>query len=275
MARILVIEDNPNNLELITYLLGAFGHGPIAAPDGGEGLAIARRETPDLILCDIQLPDINGYDLARQFKHDPALRSIPLVAVTSFAMVGDRERVLSAGFDGYISKPIDPQKFVRQVEAFLPDSQRVGIGSGALEPGPNAVAAAAAPPAAAPGPTILVVDNSPVNLSLMRSTLEPNGYTVITAEGVEQGLSIARQVAPDLIISDLHMPKRNGFDFIRMAKADLQLRHLPFVFVSSTVWSDDDPATGLRLGATRFLIRPIEPDVLLKEIKASLEAAGK
>src|SRR5258708_7169802 len=118
-SRILIIEDNPANLELMTYLLKAFGHVPLTAQDGEEGLATARRQKPDLIVCDIQLPGMNGHAVAREVKADPALRGIPLVAVTAFAMVGDRDKVLASGFDGYISKPIDPETFVAQVETFL------------------------------------------------------------------------------------------------------------------------------------------------------------
>jgi two-component system, cell cycle response regulator len=120
MARIVVIEDNPDNMELMVYLLRAFGHEPVAAIDGIDGLEAVARERPDLVLCDIQLPRLDGREVARRLKEDPALGSIPLVAVTALAMLGDRGRMLEAGFDGYLSKPIDPHRFVGQVEAFLP-----------------------------------------------------------------------------------------------------------------------------------------------------------
>lgn len=119
MARILVIEDNPTNLELMSYLLKAFGHEIATATDGGEGLEEVRRTRPELIICDVQLPTVNGLEVAAQLKADPALRTIPLVAVTALAMVGDRDRLLAGGFDGYISKPIDPEHFVSTVESFL------------------------------------------------------------------------------------------------------------------------------------------------------------
>src|SRR5438105_2383863 len=119
-ARILVIEDNPANLELMTYLLQAFGYAASTATDGVEGLAAARRDAPNLIICDVQLPVMDGLEVARHVKSDPILRTIPLVAVTALAMVGDRDRVLAAGFDGYIAKPINPETFVRQMEAYLP-----------------------------------------------------------------------------------------------------------------------------------------------------------
>ena len=121
-APILVIEDNPANLELMMYLLHAFGYMALTATGGAEGLEIARRERPDLILCDIGMPGMSGLDVAREIRGDPALRGTLLVAVTALAMVGDREQILAAGFDGYIAKPIDPEKFVGQVESYLAKS---------------------------------------------------------------------------------------------------------------------------------------------------------
>jgi CheY-like chemotaxis protein len=117
--RILVIEDNPTNLELMTYLLNAFGHSTMVAMDGEEGIAEAIRSTPDLILCDIALPRVDGYGVARRLKAEVTLRAVPLIAVTASAMAGDRERVINAGFDGYISKPITPETFVMEVESYI------------------------------------------------------------------------------------------------------------------------------------------------------------
>src|SRR5438270_5852181 len=103
----------------MVYLLQAFGHPPLTGRDGRSGLEAARREAPDIILSDIQLPDIDGYAIARQIRADPRLSGRPLVAVTALAMVGDRSKALAAGFDGYISKPLVPDTFVAQVEAYL------------------------------------------------------------------------------------------------------------------------------------------------------------
>jgi CheY-like chemotaxis protein len=118
--RILVIEDNPYSLDLMVYVLNAFGYAPLTAGDGLEGVAVALREQPDLILCDIQLPGIDGYEVARRLKETTALRTVPLVAVTALAMVGDRDKVMAAGFDGYITKPIMPETFIAQIEACFP-----------------------------------------------------------------------------------------------------------------------------------------------------------
>lgn len=118
-AHILVIEDNLANRELVHYVLGAFGYGVREAIDGESGLEQVRNERPDLIVCDLQLPGIDGFEVARQLKADAAFATIPLIALTAYAMVGDRERILACGFDGYIAKPIDPESFVPQIAEFL------------------------------------------------------------------------------------------------------------------------------------------------------------
>jgi CheY-like chemotaxis protein len=123
-ARILLVEDNPPNLALMQYLLQASGYTTLTAADGREGVAVALRESPDIILMDLEMPIMNGYEAARQLKALPALRGVPIIAVTAFAMVGDRDRILGRGFDGYIAKPIMPERFVSEVEAFVASGLR-------------------------------------------------------------------------------------------------------------------------------------------------------
>lgn len=119
-ARILVIEDNPANMELMTYLLKAYGYEFQCATNGEDGLKIVIKEPPEAIVCDVHLPQLDGYGVVKMLKQHPALRAIPTIAVTALAMVGDRERLLAAGFDGYISKPIDPETFIAEITKFLP-----------------------------------------------------------------------------------------------------------------------------------------------------------
>lgn len=123
-ARILVIEDNPANMELMAYLLKAYGHEFLCATDGEAGLDTARQELPDVIICDVHLPRMDGYGVVNILKHSPELRAIPAIAVAALAMVGDREKLLEAGFDGYISKPIDPETFIDEIEKFVPQANR-------------------------------------------------------------------------------------------------------------------------------------------------------
>lgn len=119
MARILVIDDNAANLELMLYLLRAFGHSAEGRSDGVSGFDAACSGGFDLVLTDVLMPGIDGYELARRLKTDERCAAVPLVAVTALAMPGDRERIAEVGFNGYIGKPIEPRAFVVQVETFL------------------------------------------------------------------------------------------------------------------------------------------------------------
>jgi two-component system, cell cycle response regulator len=263
-ARILVIEDNATNLELMCYLLSAFGYEPLKAVNGIEGVAMARRERPDLIACDIHLPKMDGYEVARELKKDQVCKSIPLVAVTALAMVGDQEKVLQAGFDGYISKPIDPQTFVKQIEKYLP-ANRTTNGLPKVAPA-GQVSTATVPRRGA----VLVLDNLAVNRLLLSSTLEPVGYTVTLTETAADALLSARRSPPDLFLSDMHMPGQNGLEFLRAVKSDDRLCRIPFIFLTSSVWGESERTEAQALGADRFIVRPIEPSQLLIEIDSCL-----
>ena len=116
--RVLVIEDDPFSLELYTILFEAAGFTVLPAADGEQGLAMARRELPDLIICDVILPILRGYDVVRALKANPILRRVPIIAVTALDDRADRDRLLAAGFDGYIAKPIEAEVFVEQIEDF-------------------------------------------------------------------------------------------------------------------------------------------------------------
>lgn len=119
-TKILYIEDNEQNLYLVTFILEKHGYEVCSATDGQEGIDLAARIKPDLILLDIQLPRMDGYAVARHLRANPDLAAIPIVAVTSYAMAGDRAKALNAGCSGYIEKPINPDTFLQQVEQHLP-----------------------------------------------------------------------------------------------------------------------------------------------------------
>jgi CheY-like chemotaxis protein len=119
-TRIVMIEDNENNRYLATFLLEAAGFEVLHAGDGAGGIALAETAGPALILLDIQLPGMDGYAVARALKAHARLAAVPIVAVTSHAMVGDRESAIEAGCIGYIEKPIDPDTFAASVRRYLP-----------------------------------------------------------------------------------------------------------------------------------------------------------
>ena len=119
MARVLIIEDNPANMKLASVLLQTAGHDVLAAVDAESGLRLARDEQPDLILMDIQLPEISGLEVTKWLKDDEELSHIPVVAVTAFAMKGDEERIRQGGCEAYISKPISVMHFLDVVRKHL------------------------------------------------------------------------------------------------------------------------------------------------------------
>ena len=116
---VLVIEDNEQNLYLMRFLLEKHGFTVVEATDGVKGVEMAKETKPHLILLDIQLPKMDGYAVARELRKNIDLTNTPIIAVTSYAMVGDRERVLDAGADDYIEKPIDPERFVEQIKKHI------------------------------------------------------------------------------------------------------------------------------------------------------------
>ena len=117
---ILIIEDDEKNMYLFTFILEKHGYRVIQARDGQEGIEKACREKPALILLDIQLPVMDGYAVAQALRGNSELSDVPIVAVTSYAMAGDRERILAIGCAGYIEKPINPKTFMADVEQYLP-----------------------------------------------------------------------------------------------------------------------------------------------------------
>jgi two-component system cell cycle response regulator len=243
-ARILIIEDNPANMELLSYLLTAFGHEPLMAFDGEEGVRLARAERPDLVLCDIHLPKLDGYGVVAMLRRDPQLCKIPVLAVTGMAMAGDRERLLAAGFDGYIGKPIEPEQFVAELEPFLP--------------------AQAGKPSAQ---TLLIVDDDAFMLDMLADFLGGEGYTILAAQGAAQGLALLARHEVQVIVCDQCMPLMSGADFLERSR---QLRPACYRIMLTALDDSAPIAAALRRGEIdRCFAKPWDG----AELRAGLRAA--
>jgi two-component system cell cycle response regulator len=252
----------------MVYLLTAFGHEVLEAHDGSEGIGRARGEKPDLILLDIHMPQMDGYETVHRLAKMPECSGIPIVAVTALAMVGDREKIMSSGFNGYIAKPIDPESFAAQVQSYLgaaPLPRQLVPAPSRKEDAP--VRAAVNKKLA----VVLFVDNMQTNIDLVRSVLEPSGYEVCAALSAREGIDLAQRTKPDLIVSDVHMPQQDGYEFLAMVQSVPGLSGIPFVFLSSSVWSMREQQQALIRGADKFIPRPIEPGVLLSELEECLQ----
>lgn len=126
--KVLIIEDNEQNMYLFSFLLEQNGYQVIQAENGHKGMTLAEDEQPDFILLDIQLPDMNGYEIAQKLRNNPQTTDIPIIAVTSYAMVGDREKTIESGCTGYIEKPINPDTFLSEIKRFIANTGPGGQG---------------------------------------------------------------------------------------------------------------------------------------------------
>lgn len=222
MARILIIEDNPANIELMSFLLSAYGHAPLSAADGPRGVAAARSERPDLIACDVNLPGMDGFAVLAELKGDPALAGVPILAVTALAMTGDREKVLAAGFDGYISKPIEPESFVAELEAFLTTTPASAPAAPAAAAPPPVTAMAANDAMATPATgarTLLLVDDDRFMLGVLNDMLVGQPYRVLSACSGEEALQVLSHEPVEVILCDQAMPGMRGTEVLAEAAA--------------------------------------------------------
>lgn len=251
MARILVVEDSPDIRVLIRMLLEAAGHDVLTASDGRAGVDAVKAERPDLVLMDLSLPILSGWEAAKEIKEDPAIRSIPVVAVTAHAMHGDRERALAAGCDGFIPKPIDEETFESLVSSYLrqPAAEQTSLS----EPprGPLPIASKRVADAG----RILVVDDHEEVAELIRQDLESEGHEVVVARTPEDVAEIAagdRQF--DLAIVDVMLGPDSGYDLT----ADLVSRaneYLPVLLVTA---GEIDREKGFAAGADDFIAKPLD-----------------
>ncbi len=265
-----MIEDNPINLELMTFVLQAWQHEALVAADGEEGLAVARAQRPELVLCDLQMPGLDGLGVARALRADPELRHIPLLAVTALAREVDRERALQAGFDAVFCKPISPADFMAGVQRWLP-GQPVTPTS---PPGERCAPGFPAIPPELRAPRqpclLLTVDDGPTNVAYKRDLLEPAGYSVLATDSVPKALALLRREPVDLVLSDVVMADGGGFELLRRLRADAAWRDLPFIFLTSSARDDASRRHALALGAQDYLLRPLDAFELLASVQRAL-----
>lgn len=253
-ARILIIEDNPLNLKLARSLLILGGYGVLEAADATSGMALALAERPDLILMDIQLPDLNGLEATQILKGQPETRTIPVVALTSFAMPGDDRKAREAGCDGYITKPIDTRSFAETVGRYL---QRMPVAPPSPEPSPHH------------RPRILIVDDDPLNVKLTTAKLPAGRFEVITAGNGREAVEKTLQEHPELILLDVMMPGMDGYEVSHWLKENPATMHIPIILVTA-LDGTEDRIRGFEAGADEFLNKPVNETELLARINSLL-----
>ena len=253
MARILVVEDSPDIRALVRMLLEPAGHQVFFASDGREGVETAQREKPDLVLMDLSLPVLSGWEATRQIKSDPETSGITVLAVTAHAMQGDRDRALAAGCDGFLSKPIDEETFENAVSGWLTRSN-----ARRTRPTPLPTAAAGREEEPARG-RILVVDNEPDVSELVRIHLAEDGHDVVLAATVSEAVGqFAADGQFDLAVVDVMLGGASGYDLAGELIA-MSAEYLPILLISA---GTIDRERGYAAGADDFIAKPLESSEL-------------
>jgi len=237
---VLVIEDDELNLKLVSKLLEIGNFRTLLAENAEAGIELARTHRPGVILMDVNLPGMDGFEATREIRKDPILRDTPVIALTAHAMEEDKEKAFKMGCNGYISKPIDIKNFNRIVNKVLKTGNKRKLQL--LEDSYQH--------------RILIVDDDPLNLKLLKAHLVAKGYRVITALHGEDALFKAEAEQPDLILLDIMMPGMDGYEVTKRLKVDAKLKDIPIMLVTA-LNGEDDKKKGLEAGADEFINKPI------------------
>jgi len=212
---VLLVEDDPRAIELLTLQLEGAGFAVAVARDGEEGLELARRIRPGAITLDITLPKLDGWDFLCLAKSDPALADIPVIIVS---MLDERGKGFALGAAEYLVKPVERDQLLSALHRFI----RI--------PGPD-------------GPAkVLAIDDDPMAVELIEAVLAPEGYRVLKASGGEEGVELARRERPALVILDLMMPEVDGFAVVERLRADPATSAIPIVILTSKTMTPAEKA---------------------------------
>lgn len=276
-ARILVVDDEPQNLELMEAMLTSSGYEVLLAGEGEEALRLARQRKPDLILLDLMMPGLSGFEVCARVKTDPQTGGIPVLFVTALNQISDKERALAAGGDDFLTKPFQRAELLTRVEALLKvrhlnrDLDRALAYLHELEVARHAQqprrVAAPTPPAPGAG-TILVVDDELLARQLFADVLQEAGYVTHEAENGQRALEIAREEPIDIVLLDIMMPGMSGLEVL--AKLGELTPDSPVIIVTANPTSDNAIAA-LRLGAFDFIVKGFKNEVMLTTVARAME----
>jgi CheY-like chemotaxis protein len=262
MARVLVVEDDANNLDVASRIIRASGHEALVAADGVAGLDLARVERPDAILVDLLLPRMDGWSLTRSLRTEPWAASIPIIAVSALALPSDRARAIEAGCDDFVSKPFAPAELRAILLRYFP-------GGAVHVPAPRDGAA----PARATVPItlgrVLIVDDEIANVELLARRLEAIGCQTQVAGSGERAIALARSEQPDLILLDVMMPGIDGWQTCRRLKSQPETADIPVIFVTAKD-RYEDLSKGFEVGGVDYLTKPFEPIELAARVRSAI-----
>lgn len=233
---ILVVEDNPTTRKMLRLVLVTEGYGVVEAANARAALATAERTLPDLVLQDLILPDMDGFELLRRLRALPSGRELPILALSGFLSRLEEAQTDQEGFTALLVKPIEPSRLVDAIRVYLPQRPVFATSRGE-------------------GRRLLVVDDDPVQLKLTRIHFSQLGFDVSAADSASDALIAARTTRPDVVLSDVFMPGADGFDLCLEIRRDPTLTNVPVVLVSSEYGSKADETLARRVGASALVLR--------------------
>jgi CheY-like chemotaxis protein len=276
-ARILIVDDEAQNLELMEAMLASAGYEIFLAHEGEEALRLARERRPDLILLDLMMPGLSGFEVCARVKTDPQTGGIPVLFVTALSEMSNKERAVAAGGDDFLTKPFQRTELLTRVEALLRvrhlnrDLDRALAYLYELELSRHAQQpkkpATPTPPAEGAG-TILVVDDELLARQLFTDVLREAGYITHEAENGGRALEIARQETIDVVLLDIMMPGMSGLEVL--AQLGELAPDSPVVIVTANPTSDNAIAA-LRLGAFDFIVKGFKNEVMLTTVARAMD----
>lgn len=286
---ILVVEDSQTSRKVITMLLDRKGYAILEAKNGSEALAILAEEVPDLVLLDLMLPDMSGYEILARIRQSGKIGDIPVIMLTGKSNPADRMKGLHHGSNEYLTKPFDPARLLTVLEKYLDQpasrpkepvkappkavagivAERPRMPRPPPRPAPVAVKPASPAPAASAGvsskKSILVVEDSPTSRRVISMVIAKRGYTVNEAATGAVAMRKAQEGIPDLILLDAMLPDMSGYDILHRFKCDERLKNVPVVMLTARN-NPVDRQKGLRGGSSAYLTKPFDPEKLLAVI---------
>jgi CheY-like chemotaxis protein len=251
---VLLVEDNPITRKLVRFTLEKQGFTLVEAPDAKRALELFPQHEIALVLQDLCLPDMDGFDLLAKLRALPGARDIPILVFSGMLSSQDEARMSSAGFDDFISKPVEPSRLVQIVRSYLPLTQ--GADGDAMGKGRR----------------LIIADDDPVQRKLVGFRMEKVGFEVVLAADGTEALAQARRARPDAILSDVLMPGLDGFGLCLELRKDPALAKIPVVLTTNSYVEPTDQALARRAGANALVLRTPELREVLEALRASLSS---
>lgn len=267
--RVLIVDDEPLNVKLLATMLASEGYETIRSYSGKDALKKAEQELPDLILLDIVMPELNGYEVTRRLKKLSATRDIPVVLITTYTETEDKAKGLQAGADEFLNRPIDRTELRARIRSLISLKQYREQLQTRTQLERSFTSLPEAEIADKQGKILLVEDNE-IEGKLIRSYFHPRPYQV---EYVKDGMAALRRVSSgdiDIVLLDLLLPEMTGFEVCRQLKGDPLTRNIQIIMITAL---DDieSKIRGLEQEADDFLVKPIHKEILLARVEALLK----